>query len=145
MSHKALRLLVENTVKSLHDSIQYSYGEETTFNQSEKKDFILVNVTLMPSTGVFSVDNVANMSKTWTISLSWYKYDTEDSIDYYKIHDELDPLCDRFIGLLNQQNNLVILSFNQQPFVKALADILTGYLQTVTVRLNDDFDYCHDC
>lgn len=99
----------------------------------------------MPSTGVFAVNENFNLSKTWTISLSWYKYDTEGSTDYYKIHDELDPLCDRFINLLNQRDDLTITTFNQQPFVKALADILTGYLQTVTVRLMDDFDYCHGC
>lgn len=145
MSHKALRLLVEDTVKSLHDAIQYSYGEESTFNQSEKKDFIMVNVTLMPSAGVFSVNEVTNMSKTWTINLGWYKFDTEDSIDYYKIHDDIDPLCDRFINLLNQRDDLNITAFNQQPFVKTTTDILTGYLQIVTVRLMDDFDYCHDC
>lgn len=144
MSHKSLRLLVESTVKSLHDSIQYSYGEESTFAQSEHKDFILVNVTLMPSTGVFAVNENFNLSKTWTINIAWYKYDTLDSVDYYKIHDELDPLCDRFVNLLNQRDDLTITAFNQQPFVK-VTDILTGYLQTVTVRLMDDFEYCHDC
>lgn len=144
MSHKALRLLVERTVKSLHDSIQYSYGEETTFNQAEKKDFVMVNVTLMPSNGNFSVNDVQNQTKVWTINLSWYKFDRDDSIDYYKIHDEIDPLCDKFLRQLNREDLLLITGFSQTPFVKALADVLTGYLQTVTVRVPDDLP-CDEC
>lgn len=142
MSHKSLRLLVENTVKAVHDAVQYSYGEESTFSQSTHNGFILANCTLMPSAGVLGEDGI-NMSKTWTIALSWYKYDTLGSVDYYKIHDELDPLCDKFIAKLNIADNLQILSFNQQPFVK-VEDILTGYLQTVQVRMQDDYE-CDEC
>lgn len=144
MSHKALRLLVEDTVKSLTDTVQYSYGEEEDFAQADKKDFLMVNTTLMPATAVFAVDGVVNYSKTWVIRTAWYRFDTLSSIDYYKIHDEIDPLCDRFVNTLNRRDDLVILSVSQDPFVKVF-DILTGYLQQITVRLNDDFDYCWDC
>lgn len=144
MSYKALRLLNERIIKSLHDSIQYSHGEETTFNQAEKKDFILVNTTLMPATGVFSVNDVQNHIKTWTFTIMWAKFDTEDSIDYYKIHDELDPLCDLYLRQLNKEDLLIITGNSQTPFVKALADILTGYIQNVTVRVPDDLP-CDEC
>lgn len=135
---------MDRTVKSLHDSIQYWYAEETTFNQAEKKDFILVNGTLMPATGVFSVNDVQNHIKTWTIRLMWAKFDTEDSIDYYVIHDELDPLCDRFLRQLNKEDLLIIIGNSQRPFVKELADILTGYIQEVQVRVPDDLP-CDEC
>lgn len=144
MSHKALRLLVEDTVKSLTDTVQYSYGEEEDFAQADKKDFLMVNTTLMPATAVFAVDGVVNYSKTWVIRTAWYRFDTLSSIDYYKIHDEIDPLCDRFVNTLNRRDDLVVLSVSQDPFVKVF-DILTGYLQQITVRLNDDFSYCWDC
>ena len=145
MSHRSLRLLVEHTVKSLTDTVQYSYGEDTDFNQSKKKDFLMVNTTLMPATVVYADNNVFNYSKTWVINTAFYKFDKEDSIDYYRIHDEIDPLVDRFVNKLNERDDMVILSVSEQPFVKALADILTGYLVSITVRLNDDFDYCYEC
>jgi len=99
----------------------------------------------MPATAVFAVDNVFNYSKTWVIRTAFYKYDSQASIDYFLIHDELDPLVDQFVNKFNQRDDLVILSVSEEPFVKALSAILTGYLVTLTVRLNDDFDYCFEC
>ena len=145
VSHRSLRLLVEDTVKSLTDNVQYSYGEESDFDQTKKKTSLMVNTQLMPASAVFSDNQVSNYSKTWVITCVFYKFDRQDSVDYFKIHDELDPICDQFVNKLNQRDDMVILSTNQQPFVKALSDILTGYLLTVTVRLNDDFDYCFEC
>jgi len=145
VSHKSLRLLVEHTVKALTDTVQYSYGEESDFDQSKKHEFLMVNTELMPASAVYSDNQVFNYSKTWVIKTAFYKFDTEDSIDYYKIHDELDPICDRFVNKLNKRDDLVIISASQDPFVKALSAILTGYLVTITVRLNDDFNYCYDC
>ena len=145
MSHKCLRLLVEHTVKSLTDTVQYSYGEESDFDQSKKHQFLMVNTQLMPATAVFAVDGVFNYSKTWVIRTAFYKYDRQDSIDYFEIHDELDPLVDQYVNKFNQRDDLVIISVSEEPFVKALTAILTGYLVTLTVRLNDDFNYCWEC
>jgi len=105
----------------------------------------MVNTQLMPATAVFAVDGVFNYSKSWVIRTAFYKYDSQASIDYYEIHDELDPLVDQFVNKFNQRDDLVILSVSEEPFVKALSAILTGYLVTLTVRLNDDFDYCYEC
>lgn len=144
MSHRSLRLLVEHTVKSLTDTVQYSYGEESDFAQAPKHQFLMVNTQLMPATVVYADNQVFNYSKTWVINLAFYKFDKLDSIDYYLLLDELDPIVDQFVNKLNKRDDLVILSVSEQPFIKTF-DILTGYLVTVTVRLNDDFDYCIDC
>jgi hypothetical protein len=144
VSHKSLRLLVEHTVKSLTDTVQYSYGEESDFAQTQKKDFLMVNTQLMPASAAFVDNQVFNYSKTWIIRTAFFKFDKLDSIDYYLIHDEIDPLCYQFINKLNQRDDLVILSTRQDPFVKVF-DIMTGYLVEATVRLNDDFNYCWEC
>lgn len=145
MSHKSLRTLIENTVKSIHDDVQYSYGEETDFNQTRKKGVIMVNLSPLVANTVFADNNVLNYSKAWNIEMAFYKQDKQDSLNYYELLDETDDFIDRFVNKLNLTQTLTISGINQTPFIKALADILTGHLLYMTVTLNDDFEYCEDC
>ena len=145
MSHKSLRTLIENTVRSIHDDVQYSYGEETDFNQTRKKGVIMVNLSPLVANTVFADNNVLNYSKAWNIQIAVYKRDKQDNVNYGEILDETDDFIDRFVNKLNLTETLTISGINQTPFIKALADILTGHLLTMTVTLNDDFEYCEDC
>lgn len=145
MSHKSLRTLIENTVKSIHDDVQYSYGEETDFNQTRKKGVIMVNLSPLVANTVFADNNVLNYSKAWNIQIAVYKRDKQDNVNYGEILDVTDDFIDRFVNKLNLTETLTISGINQTPFIKALADILTGHLLTMTVTLNDSFEYCEDC
>ena len=145
MSHKSLRTLIENTVKSIHDDVQYSYGEETDFNQTRKKGVIMVNLSPLVANSVFDDNNVLNYSKAWNIQMAVYKRDKQDNVNYGEILDATDDFIDRFVNKLNLTETLTISGINQTPFIKALADILTGHLLTMTVTLNDSFEYCEDC
>lgn len=145
MSHKSLRTLIENTVKSIHDDVQYSYGEETDFNQTRKKGVIMVNMSPLVANSVFADNNVLNYSKAWNIQMAVYKRDRQDNVNYGEILDVTDDFIDRFVNKLNLTETLTISGINQTPFIKALADILTGHLLTMTVTLNDSFEYCEDC
>jgi hypothetical protein len=84
--------------------------------------------------------------------MAFYQLDTSGSTgeQYAKILDDMDLLVDRFINKLNTYSTLsdsvLIESISQQPFIKATADILTGYFLTFTLVVADDFEYCDiDC
>lgn len=149
MSHKSIRLLIENTVSKLSDDIQYSYATETDFNQSKKKGSVLVNTAPMVAIPSYTVNGVQNFYQQWNVSMVFYKTDKSGEVDYVKLLDELDEYVDRFINDLNffQEKSIYITlgSFNKTPFVKATADVLTGWLLTFQLNAMDDFSYCRDC
>lgn len=149
MSHKAIRTLLEETALSLADDIQFSYGTETDFNQSEKKGSILINVAPLVSVPTYTVNGVFNYQKQWNVEMVFYKVDNSQEIEYTQILDELDELVDRFTNNLNsfqeKSDQIVIQAMNQTPFIKATAEILSGWLLTFQILAMDDFDYCRDC
>jgi hypothetical protein len=149
VSHKAIRTLLEETALSLADDIQFSYGTETDFNQSEKKGSILINVAPLVSVPTYTVNGVFNYQKQWNVEMVFYKVDNSQEIEYTQILDELDELVDRFTNNLNsfqeKSDQIVIQAMNQTPFIKATAEILSGWLLTFQILAMDDFDYCRDC
>lgn len=149
MSHKSIRLLLEHTANSLADDIQFSYATETDFNQSKKEGTVLINVAPLNSSPTYSVNDSFNYTKTWSVEMVFYKVDNSREIEYRKILDDLDDYVDRFVNNLNffesKSDQITLTGFNQQPFVKATADILTGWLLTFQIQAMDDFDYCRDC
>lgn len=90
--------------------------------------------------------------KTWAVTMAFYQLDKESSTqeDYAKILDEMDGYVDRFINKLNfysesqsiTSNEIVLTSMSQTPFIKATADILTGYILTFQMQVSDQFNYC---
>lgn len=159
MSHKAVRTLIEDTVKSLQDNIQYFYGRASDFNQIDKN---IISVALDPLTAnsTFSNNNVQDYSKTWAVQMAFWKLDTEDSIEtaYQLILDETDNLVDRFLNKLNNYaieseltydlngELIVITGISHLPFIKATASVLTGWTVTFNIQVPDTFDYCaNDC
>jgi hypothetical protein len=149
VSHKAIRTLLEETALSLADDIQFSYGTETDFNQSEKKGSILINVAPLVSVPTYTVNGVFNYQKQWNVEMVFYKVDNSQEIEYTQILDELDELVDRFTNNLNsfqeKSDQIVMQAMNQTPFIKATAEILSGWLLTFQILAMDDFDYCRDC
>lgn len=151
MSHKSIRKLIEDTAKSLVDDLQYSYGNDTDFNQDRKKSPVMINVAPLVSVPSYTVNGVQNYMKRWDVQMIFCKFDKEASSreDYSKILDDTDVFVDQFINQLNffsAKSAEITLTFgNQQPFVKAQADILTGWLLTFSILAMDSFEYCEDC
>lgn len=153
MSHKSVRELIQDTVKSLADNIYFYYGRGSDFNQQQNKpEGILVNLALLSATQQYAVDGVSNYVKIWRCTLAFYKFDTtgSDSDEYQLILDETSVLVDKFLNKLNfyseQADYIRISDINENPFVKTLKDILTGHLVEFTIETQDDFDYCAiDC
>jgi hypothetical protein len=152
MSHRSVRLFIENTAKSLADNINFTYARTSDFNVIRDKKFPYIVLDPLTATPAYSVDGVSNYSKAWTCNMAFYQLDTSGSTgeQYAKILDDMDLLVDRFINKLNTYSTLsdsvLIESISQQPFIKATADILTGYFLTFTLVVADDFEYCDiDC
>lgn len=144
MSHKSLRTLIENTVKSIHDDVFFYYGEESDFSIARKNEWIMVNLSPLRAAISYADNNVTNYSKAWAVDMAFWKRDKQSSVNYGEILDVTDDLVDKFVNKLNQTEYLTITSMNQQPFIKAL-DIYTGHLLSLTITLMDEFNYCPDC
>lgn len=149
MSHKGIRKLLENTAKSLGDDIQYTYARDSDFNLIRDKRYPYIYTSPILSTPSYTVNGVQNYMKVWTIQMAFYEKDKPESEgeEYADILDEMDGYVDSFINKLNQTDDIVISGIRQEPFIKAMGDILTGYILTFTITVNDNFNYClnNDC
>ena len=150
MSHKAIRLLIEDTVKALQDDIDYTYGRLTDFNQKEKKMFTFVNTSPLEAIpGYRSNNNTTNYMKAWGVEMAFVKICASNPEKYTEALDEMDALVDSFLNRLNffelQSDQLTVQSVSQSPRINVLADIVTGYVLTFQMLVSDNFDYCVDC
>lgn len=151
MSHKSIRQLIQDTATGLQDDIHYSYGKTTDFNQEQKNKFLMVNTSPLTASASYRVNGVTNYMKQWGVEIAFYKFDIESSTgeEYALILDQTDSLVDKFINNLNfysdKSDDILIQGMNQQPFIKATSEILTGHILTFQLLANDDFDYCKEC
>lgn len=149
MSHKSVRLLIESTAKSLADDIQFTYARTSDFNVIRDKKYPFITLDPLNATPQFT-DTGVTYIKAWTCNMAFYQLDKEGSSqdEYALILDEMSLYVDKFINKLNlystQSDTIVISSVSQTAFIKATADILTGYLLTFTLLAQDDFDFCAD-
>lgn len=152
VSHKGIRLLIQDSALSLADDMQFTYARTSDFNVMRDKRYPFITLDPLSSVPVYTDNNVSNFMKTWQVEMAFYQLDNLASIqeEYALILDEMDGYVDNFINKLNfysesQQitsNEIVITNIVQTPFIKATADILTGYLLSFRVQVNDQFNYC---
>lgn len=149
MSHKSVRLLIESTAKSLADNIQFTYARTSDFNVMRDKKYPFITLDPLNATPQFTETGVTYI-KAWTCSMAFYQIDKEASTqdEYALILDEMSLYVDKFINKLNlystEADTITIQTVTQTAFVKATADILTGYLLSFSLLAQDDFDYCAD-
>lgn len=152
MSHKSIRLLIQDTAKSLADDIQFSYARTSDFNVMRDKKYPFINLDLLTASPQYTVNGVSNYMKAWVCNMAFYQLDTDASSpeEYALILDQMDGYVDKFLNKLNYftetSDKILIQGISQTAFTKATADILTGHLLTFTIFAQDDFDYCQiDC
>ena len=152
MSHKGIVQLIEDTAKSLADDMQFSYGRGSDVNMLRDKRYPFVSLDPLRSSAEYAVDSTQNYSKTWTINMAFYFLDSTDSTqDQYKnLLDEADDLVDKFINKLNfyslKADTIIISGISQEPVIKVMADVITGYILSFNIQTTDDFNYCgYDC
>jgi len=78
VSHKALRLLIENTAKKLGDDIQFTYARTSDFNLLRNKRYPFISLDTPTVTASYT-ENSFNYTKTWTCSMAFYELDKESS------------------------------------------------------------------
>lgn len=151
MSHRAIRCLIGDAVKSLDDKIQFGYGRRSDFNIDNKKQYPFV--WMLPLTASTTIPtNGAGITKTWNIILVIIDIDKSDSTEkeYKKILDVMDFIGDSLIRRINDWyltgedivGALTITSVNQTTIIKGDSDIHTGWLLTFQMVTSDSFDYC---
>ena len=152
MSHRSIRLFIEDTAKSLRTDVQFTYGRTSDFDVMRDKKYPFITLDPLTSTPQYAIDGVYNYMKSWSCEMAFYQLDKagSDQKEYSLILDELDLVVDNFLNKLNKysydSDTITIQGISQRPFIKATADILTGYLLTFTIQAQDDFDYCAiDC
>lgn len=148
MSHKSIRLLIEHTAKSLADDVEYTYARTSDFNQIRDKTYPFITLDPLRSIPQYTNEGVLNYMKAWGCNMAFYQLDKSGSTgeEYALILDQMNDYVDRFINKLNfyssKSDEIIIEGINQEPFIKATADVLTGYLLTFTIVAADTFDYC---
>lgn len=151
MSHRAIRCLIGDAVKSLSDKIQFGYGRRTDFNIYNNKAYPFV--WLLPLTAVTTIpNNGAGITKTWNIILVVIDLDKSDSVEkqYDDILDKMSDIGDALIRRIDDWyrsgtdivGSLTITTVNQTTIIKEDADIHTGWLYSFQMITDDDFDYC---
>lgn len=152
MSHKGIRLLLENTAKSLGDDIQFDYGRTSDFNMLPDKRYPFILIMPLNATASFTVNNTHNYVKVYQVISVFHQLDNtaSDQGQYSLIMDEMNALADQFINKLNSfiencnidSDNIIITNIAQTPLIKENADILTGYIMTFNLQVTDNFNYC---
>lgn len=165
MSHKAVRLLLQDVAHSLGDKIQFGYGRLSDFNAIKDKKYPYVWADPFEITPSFTEDRY-NFTKAFNISISFMTMEKEGEAstekDYPLNMDAMSDLADQFINKLNADTTgaedntialatqkLLITRMSLQPYIKRFSDIVTGYTLSFTLTIPDTFDYCsiygNDC
>lgn len=153
MSHRSVRLLIENVAKSLSDAIQFGYGRRSDFNQTpDKKSEIIWLLPLDANPGYTVNGDTENYQKTWNCIVVFLAVDKTDSTgdEYKHVLDATDSLLDRFVNRLNDWSMnstdvvgaVTLRNFNQLNQIKKDADIFTGWFLSFQMVVSDDFEYC---
>jgi hypothetical protein len=153
MSHRAIRCLVGDAVKSLDDKIQFGYGRRSDFNIPNNKKYPFV--WMLPLTAVTNIpSDGAGITKTWSIILVIIDIDKSGSTEkeYDDILDRMDFIGDSLIRRIDDWyqsgtdivGTLTINSVNQTTIIKGDSDIHTGWLFAFQMVTSDMFDYCVD-
>tara|TARA_R110000868_G_scaffold300884_1_gene561332 strand:- start:295 stop:777 length:483 start_codon:yes stop_codon:yes gene_type:complete len=156
MSHQAVRILVEDVVKSIDDSVLFVYGRQSDFDAKPKKQEKRVLLDLLKESLEFA-DDSANLSKTFNCIIAFYKLDDLQGAEQETaiVLDEMDLLSDKFITKLNlfslgeevisrvklYTQTIELKNIRKEPFVK-YNDCTSGFLVRFDMVTPDLFDYC---
>jgi len=145
-------MLIEDVAKSLGDDIQFTYARPSDFNVMRDKRYPFITLDPLTSTPAYTVDDVRNYAKTWNASIAFYQLDSMASVqeEYSKLLDFTDDMVDKFVNKLNfytdRSDSIIITGMSQTPFIRVMADCITGYVLTISIQALDDFNYCGlDC
>ena len=155
MSHKAIRTLISDTIKSLDDSILFGYARASDFNTKGKKQDKRCQLDPLKERLEFT-DGSYNLTKTYAVGLVFYRLDDKQGAEEQsaEILDETDLLSDQFVNKLNlfsftesttdaiNTQGIEITNIRKEPVIKVTADVCTGFILQFDLIAPDVFDYC---
>lgn len=151
MSHKSVRLLLEDVAKSLSDKVQFGYGRRSEFNMIAQPRYPYIWLLPLTAGRRFTNDD-GTRTKTWNVAIVFLYEDEADSDAKHteNILDISDEIVDRYLQRLDDWfyrsddnvGTITIRNDNQQPFYKDDAGIHSGWLVTFQATVSDDFLYC---
>lgn len=155
MSHKAIRTLIEDTVRSVDDSILFAYARASDFNAIGIKEDKRVRLDPLKQVFEFS-DNSYNLNKTYKVGMVFYQLDSMEGAEEETkvILDQMDLLSDKFIAKLNNfafnedttkaiiSQNIEIKPGSKDEAIKVTVDCCTGWILQFDIVAPDTFDYC---
>lgn len=153
MSHRSIRLLLEDVAKSLADNVQFGYGRRTEFNMIENKCYPYIWLTPLSASRRY-INNNTTRTKTWDIAIIFLDVDRADANEKESeaILDQQDVTVDKYLQRLDDWSmtskdiigDITIQNDRQQPFYKDDSGIHTGWLLTFQIVVPDQFEYCTD-
>lgn len=165
MSHKAVRLLLQDVARSLGNKVQFGYGRLSDFNAIKDKKYPYVWADPLEIAPSFTEDRY-NYTKIFDVSVNFMTMEREGEAatekDYPLNMDDMSDLADQFINKLNADSpgaedntislatqKLLITGMNLSPYIKRFSDVVTGYNLSFKLTVPDTFDYCslygNDC
>src|SRR5690606_35366909 len=152
MSHRSVRLLIEDAAKSLGDSIQFGHGKRTEFNQKKKPEDPWIWLLPLNAIPRYTNNNsTENYEKQWNVIMVFLKMDRSDSLEteYNPILDDMDDLVDRFINRLNDWSmkatdtvgDFIIQNISHTNCIKSDTDIYTGTFDCIDLIVFNHFEY----
>lgn len=155
MSHLAVRTLIEDTVKSIDDSVLFAYARASDFNSIGKKLDKRIQMDPLKESLEYT-DGSLNLTKTYRVGMVFYQLDNPQGAekDTATILDQMDLLSDKFINKLNlfafnedttvaiNTQNIELKGFTKDPVIKVTVDCATGWILSFTLIAPDVFDYC---
>lgn len=160
MNYQSLYDFIRDISQELNQTVKFFHGRKEMLNQTT--DFSGLYIYSLPFISSGSTVGGAQIDETWEINIIFYQQDTADSSidqnDQDVIQDEIKTLtiteqsANRFIRLVHgntinasleaASEKLTIVSFTKGNAIKDTAQLLTGTLLTLNLKVPDNFDYC---
>jgi hypothetical protein len=149
--HESVRLFLRDIVKSLRDDIQFSYSRQSDFNSSKDKNNVCVH--LDPLSGTPQVVDTS-IHTSYSVAMLFYKQGLKDDTEeqFVPMLDDTADVLEKFLRKLNRYGEdedgeintdvIQIQSIRQEPAIKVLSDVFTGWILTFNLIVPDTFDYC---
>jgi predicted DNA-binding protein YlxM (UPF0122 family) len=153
MSHQAVRDFIKDTVLSVRDDIQFTYGRESTFDPT----VITTNYACLLLPLKYDPEFVnTTHNRVYRISMIFYAFDSMDGdeVETQDTLDEVDEILTTFQNVLNlnpnsedTELNLIteLIEISNEAVVsriKQTSKNMTGWQYDFSMMVPDQFDYC---
>ena len=160
MNYLSLYDYLKDITQNLDLTVKFFHGRKELLNLTDNNKPIYVYS--LPFIGSGGFTTAQQEQETWQVNLFVYMQDQPDSgidqNDEDNIQAEVrcltitEKVADKIIHFINDNtlsdeleaaSELVtITSFNKQPVIRDTAQMLTGWLVTINLLVDDSFDYC---